>query len=127
MPKRDFMGYMNSNTRAGVGVLTPSTGVETLVSSDSGDGTEVPAPGEEQYGTKVPAPEEEQKGVGVSIPSITKRSNGTVPKGIHFDKVPAPGEKQYGTEVSSPAQCLLQKKMPYYCSSTRQMIFKEPL
>jgi hypothetical protein len=119
MPKRDFMGYMNSNTRAGVGTLVPSI--------IKGAGVSTPSSIKESNGTEVPAPKEEQNGVGVSTPSITKRSNGTVPKGIHFDKVPAPGEKQYGTEVSSPAQCLLQKKMPYYCSSTRQMIFKEPL
>jgi REP element-mobilizing transposase RayT len=40
----------------GVGVLTPSTGVETLVSSDSDDGTEVPTPRGKQYGTEVPTP-----------------------------------------------------------------------
>jgi REP element-mobilizing transposase RayT len=38
----------------GVGVLTPSIGVKTLVSSGDSDGTKVPTPRGKQYGTEVP-------------------------------------------------------------------------
>jgi len=40
----------------GAGVLTPSNGVKTLVSSDNDNGTNVPAPEKNPNGTEVPAP-----------------------------------------------------------------------
>ena len=44
MQRRDFMEFMNNNIRIGAGTLVLSIGVETLVSSDSANGTKVPAP-----------------------------------------------------------------------------------